>query len=202
MSCDWVSQSIDETNHPVDEASKTTVGSEQNKDADKASTKTEEEETISFFADSIKLVEIQKKLLNLPKFQGKNVLFYRDIYFYDFKGGDVSLKIQDPDKPENLDTYTYQDGKWKAPQPVNTSGNNTWDKDLLNLNKLDFSAVKKINDIIEEKKRTIEGAKEVNHIYYSNSREDYEWRAYIRGSRKNYTLTFKRNGDLNTFKMD
>ena len=74
----------------------------------------------NFLSDSARLASAQKALLELPEFQGKNPKFLSDIHFYD--DGRVNIDIQDPQKPENIDTYGYDDGEWKEPVPVRTSG--------------------------------------------------------------------------------
>lgn len=77
-----------------------------------------EEEYKSIFESATALDSIQQELCNLPRLKGKQLFFFLGFFFYDYQGGMISINLQDPDQPENIDTYTYSNGEWQVQQPV------------------------------------------------------------------------------------
>jgi hypothetical protein len=56
----------------------------------------------------------------------------------------ATLFIQDPNRKENLDSYSYRDGKLKPPEPVKLSGDYTQaslDADMFPLDSIDFTII-------------------------------------------------------------
>lgn len=191
-SCQYVQKSIEETlaeepavkTQPVEEARETNPSriKEQNK--------------VSIFSDSALLQQVQNELMALPKFKGKAAKFYEDIHFYDFQQGRIALKMQDPDQPENLDEYVYFHGRWEAPKPVQVTGRGISPRGLMALKDIRFATAKHIFDVVRARADTIEGAGEVNHVYFQNSATFHtiEWSSYIQGARKNYSFYFTLEG--------
>lgn len=154
----------------------------------------------SVYASAEELEKIQAELMNLPKFKGKKIMMHQDLYFFDFQGGRISIKIQDPDKPENIDTYTYSKGKWLDPTPVKISGNLKMVDLLYPLDKVKFSTVKKIHDTLIEEAKDIEGGTPSDHVYFVHLKvanmDVTHWYSSISGARKDVYLYFDVDGNL------
>lgn len=149
-----------------------------------------------------KLDAIQAELQNLPPFKGKKLMMYRGIYM-NKSSGDwiIHISIQDPDKPENVDRYTYKDGKWEDPQPEQSPSPDELREYTSPLSNFKFSAAFNVYAVAVQKAKAIEGAAPVEsiHYYYRNGGRS-EWNVYIRGARNRYQLYFDKAG--NFVKMD
>lgn len=150
----------------------------------------------SIFESAAALDSIQQELRNLPHFKGKKLFFLRGFSFYDYQGGIISIDLQDPDKPENIDTYTYSNGEWSMQQPVKITGHYPLKFLLAPLDEVKFSTAKKVYDAGLEKSKTVEGAEPITHIYFNQIKEVHvkEWYLMIKGSRHNYQVKFDVNG--------
>lgn len=150
----------------------------------------------SIFESAAALDSIQEELRNMPHFKGKKLFFLRGFYFYDYQGGIISIDLQDPGKPENIDTYTYSNGEWSIQQPVKITGHFPLKFLLAPLDEVKFSTAKKVYDAGLEKSKTIEGAQPITHVYFNQVKEVHvkEWYLMINGTRRNYQLKFDVNG--------
>lgn len=111
------------------------------------------------------LNKAEKELKELPKFKGKEIKVFQNIYFYG--DGRIKLAIQDPDKPENVDDYLFQNGKWQEPQPVQLSGGGSMEDNVFPLSQIKFETVNSIFKQVAEKSKEIEGAEELDIAFYS-----------------------------------
>lgn len=206
-SCKDAKKSIEETLHPnlqkktVPAGDPTTVTSSSFSTS--SSTKQESYEKgqqnyKSIFESAAALDSIQQELLNMPSLKGKKLFFLAGFYFYDFQGGRISIDLQDPEKPENIDTYTYENGEWQIEKPVKITGNFPLKLLLMSLDEVKFSTAKKIYDTAVEKSKTIEGAEPITHVYFTQIKQVNleEWYVMINGARHNYRLKFDINGKL------
>lgn len=213
-SCKEIEDSIEKTRHPKPER-KIETAKELPAHENEASSSTivitetetetiseKEENTTSIFADAEKLDRIQTELKNLPQFKGKDLKLYQSLHFYDYKGGQISINIQNPDTAENIDTYLYAYGKWQEPQPVKISGPNVKQVDfLMPLNEIKFSTAKKVFDQSIETAKDIPGASKIQFVYFTFinikalNRKHAKWYTMVNGSRKNVSLNFDINGD-------
>lgn len=80
-----------------------------------------------FRRDAAALQKIEDELKALPQFAGKELHIFKETHFYfgEQNGGDrVTIMLQDPNKPENVDAYEYHlaEGKWRDPAPVKLQG--------------------------------------------------------------------------------
>lgn len=210
-SCKEVRKSIDETLHPLpgklakaDTGDAKTTGNTSPSTILSSSTTfssgPEDQHFKSIFDNAAFLDSIQQQLCNMPGFKGKKLFFMAGLYFYDYRGGMISVDLQDPDNPDNIDTYTYSNGEWERQQPVKITGNRHFPLQMLlmPLEEIKFSTAKKVYDIAVEKSKTIEGAKSIQHVYFSHIKAVHvkEWYIMIQGDRWNYRITFDVNGDL------
>lgn len=159
---------------------------------------TEQQDYRSIFESAAALDSIQQELRDLPHFKGKKLFFFRGFYFYDYRGGLISIDLQDPDKPENVDTYTYSNGEWQMHQPVQITGHYPLKFLLAPLDEVKFSTAKKVYDAGVEKAKTIEGAQPITHVYFNQIKEVHvkEWYLMIKGARRSYQVKFDAKGNL------
>lgn len=156
----------------------------------------------NFLADRQALVKAQEKLQGLPKFKNKEIMLLSSIDFYD--DGRIYIQLQDPDIPEHVDEYTYRDGRWKDPTPVQISGNNDLKKSLFSLAEINFGSVASIFDQVAVKSGEIEGVEEVTHIYFVHSAAfgRKQWYASMSGTRESYSVRADITGDSVSFKRN
>lgn len=138
----------------------------------------------------------------MPGLKGKKLFFLNGFYFYDYRGGMISIDLQDPNNPENIDTYAYSNGEWQIQKPVVITGNGHFPIEMLlmSLDEVKFSTAKKVYDIVVEESKKIEGAKPIRHIYFSQIKAVHvkEWYVMIHGARRNYRMTFDVHGNVRT----
>jgi len=76
----------------------------------------------NFLSNAQALQAAEDSLKALPQFSGKELNVFQNVQFYGSSRPRIEIDIQDPEKPDNIDHYTYEDGKWSEPQPVQISG--------------------------------------------------------------------------------
>lgn len=154
----------------------------------------------SIFEDAGRLDSIQQVLYDMPHLKGKKLFFLAGIYFYDYQGGMISVDLQDPDKPENVDTYTYSNGRWEIQKPVKINGNSHFPLEtlLMPLQEIRFSTAKKVYDAALERSKGIEGAEGTHHVYFNQLKavSVKEWYIIIPAARHNYRFTFDVAGNF------
>lgn len=151
-----------------------------------------------------KLQQAEDALKELPKFKGKDVRVFQNVQFYGGTMSRIEIELIDPDKPENVDHYTYQNGSWSEPQPVQISGGGDMKDNSTPLNDIKFATVATVHKNWLEKATTVEGAKqELDYIYFSLwvPNQTREWRASsIDGAREKYDISFNSDGSVKEFK--
>lgn len=203
-SCKELRKSIDDTLRPIPPQNREQGASNTSSSISFSSSTTfsshEEQHFRSIFDNAETLDSIQQALYNLPGLKGKKLFFMAGLYFYDYQGGMISVGLQDPDIPNNVDTYVYNNGAWEKQQPVKMAGTPHFPLEMLlmPLNELKFSTAKKVYDIAVERSKAIEGAEPVKHIYFSQIKAVHvkEWYVIIQGSRQNHRITFDVDGNI------
>lgn len=166
--------------------------------ADEASSVTESES--GFFQSKERLAKAQQSLLDLPKFKGKKVFVFQSAHFFD--DGRITMELQDPDKPANIDHYEYRNGSWSEPTPVQISGDGDMKDNLTPMDDIKFDVVATVYHNWNEKAKTVEGAKPLDHIYFSlwvPNQERYWNSSNIEGTREKYNITFNLDGSVKEF---
>lgn len=218
-SCKEARKSIEETLHPKPQkkiasadsstSSSSTVFSSSHVSSSSivsssiaAFSEAQEEGFESIFEDAATLDSIQQALRDMPGLKGKKLFMLNGLYFYDYRGGMISVDLQDPNNPENIDTYIYSNGEWQIQKPVRISGNGHFPIKLLlmSLDEVKFSTAKKVYDIAAEEAKKIEGAEPTRHVYFNQLKAVHvkEWYVMIRGSRRHYRITFDVHGNVRT----
>jgi len=204
-SCKEVRRSIDETLHPVAQKKQAPAVSNTSSSSTTFSSSTvisssSEEVSSSIFESAATLDSIQQALYNVPHLKGKKLFFMAGFYFYDYQGGMISVDLQDPDNPGNVDTYAYSHGAWEIQKPVKMAGMQHFPLDMLlmPLDEVKFSTAKKVYDIAVEKSKTIEGAEPIQFVYFSQIKAVHvkEWYIMIQAARHDYRITFDVNGNF------
>jgi len=181
----------------------TTIQSESvNIDSVDSGESAEVSESGNLLANTDLLNKAEKELKELPKFKGKEIKVFQNIYFYG--DGRIKLAIQDPEKPENVDEYLFQNGKWQEPQPVQISGGGSMDDNVFPLNQIKFETVNSIYKQVAEKSKDIEGAEELSAAFYAMNPAtgDLKWRTSVQGTRGSYSGLFNADGSLVSFDKD
>lgn len=156
----------------------------------------------NLLTDTKTLQKAEADLKNLPKFKGKEIQIFQKIYFYG--DGRIVVSLQDPSKPENIDSYTFKNGKWEEPEAVKITGDGDMSTNLIPLSEIKFETVANIHKQLEEKAKTIEGAEVSDAMYYilNTVRKDKLWITSIEGTRDSYTGYFNADGSLKEYTKD
>jgi hypothetical protein len=201
-SCKEIKKSIEATLHPTPQKKAVSADNDNNTSStvifSSSSTysTTQQQNYKSIFESAVALDSIQQGLRDMPHLKGKYLFFLHGFHFYDYQGGMISIDLQDPDKPENVDTYTYSNGEWQMQQPVRITGHYPLKLLLMPLDEVKFSTAKKVYDTGVEKSKTVEGAGTITHVYFNQVKVVHvkEWYIMINGSRRNYRLKFDADG--------
>lgn len=112
-----------------------------------------EKNALNPLADAAALQKAEDALKALPQFAGKELNVFQDVHFYKDR---IEMDVQDPNKPENIDSYvyTFDDGKWSEPSPVRLSGDGDMKPNLTPLKDIHFADV--ANKLIPLYKQTVE----------------------------------------------
>jgi hypothetical protein len=148
--------------------------------------------------DAATLSAAEQALRSLPAFKGKTINFYQHVHFYN--DGRIIARVQNPDNAEYVDEYTYQNGKWMEPVPVQLSVRENIKKNLVSLDAVRFASVADIYKNYTEKAADIQGAPALTHVYFFVLNNAFEWYPQrINGSRERYHISFRRDGSVDRF---
>lgn len=145
------------------------------------------------------LAKAETALKDLPKFKGKEINVFQKIYFYE--DGRIIVSLQDPEKPQNIDEYTYKDGKWSEPVAMQISGGGDMKDNVFPLNTIKFETVAKIIEQLEQKAKEVEGAKVSKTVYYNYNvmNQTGQWFTNIDRTRESFSGYFNADGSLKSF---
>ena len=186
--CQQVSQSIKDTFNtlPEEQATAQTSGNGR---------------IVGFVDDSQALAQAEESLRSLPQYQNTSIYLYGDIHFYD--DGRIYAQLQHPEKPEYIDTYSYGNGTWSGPEPVQLSVYDDLESKLVALDSVPFSTVATVARHYNEKAATVAGAGDTNHIYLIIRYGITMWYPQqIDGTRESWHIYFRRDGSIATFKRN
>ena len=126
------------------------LGSKAAEKATEAATSDGNEQKLT---DAEYMQKAEDALRELPKFKGKSIMIFQEATFN--KDGRISIYLQDPGNPNNVDEYVYTDGSWGEPQPVQISGDGEMKDNLIPLDKFKFVTVAKIANTWMEKAKSL-----------------------------------------------
>ena len=199
--CTQLSESISDTLHPKDtvinkhniiQTSHVSITTTIHKEAEKK---------IFSLTDSITLLQAEAALKALPQYAGKQLYIYSTIYFSEDAG--IIAMLQHPENPKYVDRYSYRNGAWSAPEPVQLSVKDVPENMMIPLDKIHFIQVAGVARIYNEKAAQIEGAKPTREVYLTVWNHTIRWSPVnISGSRERYSIQFNPDGTLRSFKQE
>lgn len=153
----------------------------------------------AFFTEA-ELEKAERELINLPQYAGKEIKIYQSVHFDG--DGRIRLKLQHPENSTYVDDYEYENGRWSAPKPVQTTASNI-ERRLVSLNQMSFSTAYKVMETYNQKVLEVEGAKPTTYVYLSVWDGRIRWfPGTINGTRARYSIDFDPNGILKNFSQD
>ncbi|MEJ2903607.1 hypothetical protein WAE58_14270 [Pedobacter panaciterrae] len=152
------------------------------------------------FFTKAELERAERELIQLPQYAGKEIQIYQSVHFNG--DGRIRLMLQHPENPKYVDAYEYENGKWSAPKPIQTTSGNI-ERRLVPLNQINFSSALTVLQAYNQKVLQVEGAKPTTHVYLSFWDGRIRWfPGTINGTRERYSIDFEPNGTLKNFKQD
>lgn len=110
-----------------------------------------------------------------------------------------TLQAQDPNKPENVDEYTYRNGKIDK-RPVKLYGSGKLEDNLFSLSDVNIDAFSALHEEAQNKakEKDVEGAKDPYMIIKKNLPFSNKviWRVYMTGTRKNLHIEADADGKI------
>ncbi len=140
------------------------------------------------------------ELKETPDLKGKEVKVFQNVLITDLQGvgNKIDIDILVPGSKDQVNHYTYQNGKWSAPAPVQITGDGDMDDNVMPIDSIDYGKIPDIYKAAEEKAKSIENGKVdkmLNYIYYIDDRS-YKAVINIEGAREKYTGFFDAKGNL------
>lgn len=156
------------------------------------------ERVTGFVADEQALGHAEQALRELPQYAGHPIYLYGDIHFYD--DGRINAKLQHPANPEYIDAYSYHNGKWSNPTPIQLSVRDDLEGNLVALDSVPFHTVATIVQNYNEKAETVAGAVGTDHVYLIIRYGVTHWYPnHIDGTRELWQIYFRRDGSVISF---
>lgn len=166
---------------------------------------TKEKQAVELLNNAEELQKAEDALKNLPQFKGKELRLFQNVNFYGGKLPRIELEVLNPDNLKDVDHYTYKNGSWSEPQPVQITGEGDMMANTTPLKDVKFAAVATVFKNWTEKAKTIEGAgkEPLDFIYFNKQvywNEQYWDAPTIEGTREAYNITFNLDGSVREFK--
>lgn len=194
VSCESISNSIKETFEPAPQEE---YGKKTKSIFDKVTIEKKQEVPIASQVEALQKAENQ--LRALPEFQGKKIRLYRSTHFY--QDGRIITEIQNPDEPRNIDSYTYRDGKWEAPEPVRISLSDKIEEHLIDLDSVPFVNAHNVYQALTEKSAEL-GIEPRETIYVVPRNNKANWYPKtLNTDRSSYRMEFDSQGNLLSFEQ-
>jgi len=182
--CQHVSQSIKDTFNTIPEEQRIS--------------KTGNNSVTGFVADEQALINAEQALRELPQYRESHIYLYGDIHFYD--DGRINAKLQHPQNPEYIDAYSYKDGEWSSPDPVQLSVRDDVEGKIVALDSVPFRTVATVVRNYNEKADSVAGADGTNHVYLIIRYGATQWYPnQIDGTREQWRVHFRRDGSVASF---
>ncbi|MCW3465299.1 hypothetical protein [Chitinophaga nivalis] len=152
----------------------------------------------SLLTNKMALYEAEQALRDLPAYTGKEIYLYKTIHFYD--DGRINIKVRHPENPDYVDEYSFHDGNWDAPKPVQLSVHDNIKKYLVNLSDVSFVNAAVVYRNYRQKADSITGVVPINYIYAGFDNNKITWYPQsIDGSRERYFISFTPRGEVDRF---
>lgn len=159
------------------------------------------DKSVDFMADREALQKAENLLCNRPELKGKEIKIYQTIHFYaDYR---ILLNIQNPDNPDYVDSYSYDDGIWKGPEPVVLSKSDDVAGNIVNLNQIPFVNANNTYKELVAKLQEIGSKSSSVTVYATTYGNKITWYPRtLSNERSRYSIEFNEDGTLRSFEQD
>ena len=166
--------------------------------------KTEAASMDNFLSNAEALQAAEDSLKALPQFGGKPLNVFQNVKFYGGSNPRIEIDVQDSNNPDNIDHYTYQNGKWSEPQPVQISGGGDMKHNVTELDQIKFATVASIAKTWGEKAQEVQAeTSELDFVSFQLwvPNQTRRWiTSSIQTPRAKYSADFNLDGSLQEFK--
>lgn len=123
-----------------------------------------------------------------------------DVKLYDAY---AMVQVQDPAKPENIDGYTWRDGKLSEPAPVKIIGSGKIEDNVFPLKDVNFGGLPALTKEILEKMKDVEGGNFTGYVVKRGLpfNKDVEINPLASGTRKSVYIDADKNAKLKKFEV-
>lgn len=159
------------------------------------------EKVADFMSNRQALQEAENLFRNRPELKGKEIKIYNTIHFYrDYR---IMLKIQNPDNPTYVDSYSYKDGMWGEPEPVVMSKSDDIAGNIVNLDRIPFVNANNVYKELISKLTEIGNKTADLTVYVSTYKNRVTWYPRtISNERSRYSIDFNEDGTLQSFEQE
>ena len=115
----------------------------------------------------------------------------------------ASVEVQDPKKPENIDGYSWRNGKLSPPNPVKIIGNGKISDNVFPLKEVNLAGLPDLTKEIMDKLKDVEGGKIVGYVVNRGLPFDKNVRilALTDATRKSVSADADKNAKLKKFEV-
>ncbi|QMT44469.1 hypothetical protein [Neisseria dentiae] len=155
--------------------------------------------------DAAALQAAQDALKNLPPFRGKAVNVFDNIDFFDGVRPRIEADIQNPDRPEKIDHYVYDQGRWRYTDTLRIPPEGLdIPKKLTPLSRVRFADAAAVAAAWSQKARSMNAVVTepyfVSYVLLDKERKRFWHTATIEAVGEQYYLSFHADGSVWEFK--
>lgn len=159
----------------------------------------------NMFKDEGELVRIMDELKNKDGLKGHDLMVFQDIsLMHSEQNGvidSVDIYIVKPGT-EDVDNYSYTNGKWEGPNPVQLTGDGRMEDNVTPMNSINFAKVPDMYKQLEAKAKDVEGGKVEDLLVYILGRDGMYASWGVEGTREKYDAEFDLNGNLTRYEKE
>jgi hypothetical protein len=144
--------------------------------------------------------DLQDFIAQLTKAVGSDNPNVLKLSFYDAY---AMVEVQDPAKPENVDGYTYRDGKLSPPNPVKVIGSGKISDNVFPLKEVNLDGLPDLTKEIMEKLKDVEGGHLTGYVVSRGLpfSKDVHIQPLTNGTRKSVSSDADKNAKLKKFEV-
>ncbi len=167
-----------------------------------ATTGTEEttstEDAEPYFLNEDLLAKAQEELQNLETYKGQDIKVFQE---YTVDKNSITIQLQDPNNPENIDELVYEDGAWSEPEPLQIMGDGDMSSNVFSLTEMPFTGVVQVAKTWQQEAEKMED-EVTSELSFVDGEIDImngalRWSASnMSTKRAQYNLAFKQDGTL------
>ncbi len=115
----------------------------------------------------------------------------------------ASAEVQDPSKPENIDGYSYREGKLSPPSPVKIIGSGKISDNIFPLKDVNLDGLPELTKEVLEKLKDVEGGKLIGYVINRGLpfSKDIRIIPLTNGTRKTVSSQADKNAKLKKFEI-